>query len=182
MKDYPNPWTTLESREIYDNPWIRVREDRVLNPAGGPGIYGVVSFKNRSVTVVPLDEAGNTWLVGQYRYALDEYSWELPQGGSPDGSDPLHCARRELKEETGLIATEFELLMKMHTSNSVTNEVGYVYLARGLTQAATEHEETEDITVRKLPLSAAIDMALSGEITDAQCVATLLRLRLMGLG
>ncbi len=180
--DRNNPWKTLSSKPVYDNPWISVREDQVLNPAGGEGIYGVVSFKNRSVTVVPVDEEGNTWLVGQTRYALDEYSWELPMGGSPLGEDPEDCARRELKEETGLVASDIRFLMKMHTSNSVTNEVGYVYLARNLAQHETEHEATEDITVRKLPLSEAIDMALSGDITDAQCVATLLRLRLMGLG
>ncbi|WP_027855879.1 NUDIX domain-containing protein [Marinobacterium jannaschii] len=180
--DHNNPWKTLSSKAIYDNPWISVREDQVINPAGGEGIYGVVSFKTRSVTVIPVDDAGNTWLVGQTRYALNEYSWELPMGGSPLGEDLEACARRELKEETGLVAGRLQLLMKMHTSNSVTNEEGYVYLAQQLSQQETEHEDTEDITVRKLPLREAIDMAMSGDITDAQCVAALLRLRVMGLG
>src|SRR5690349_10870140 len=107
-----NPWTTLSSRPIYDNRWINVREDQVLNPSGGPGIYGVVSFKNKAIGIVPVDADGNTWLVGQYRYTLNEYSWEIPMGGGPNEQDPLLSAQRELQEETGFTATRWTRLQR----------------------------------------------------------------------
>ncbi|HSJ01117.1 MAG TPA: NUDIX hydrolase, partial [Verrucomicrobium sp.] len=106
-----NPWTTLTTREVYHNPWIRIREDQVINPSGGPGIYGVVEFKNRAVGVIPIDEDGNTWLVGQYRYCHESYEWEIPEGGCPAGEELVDCARRELLEETGIEAQAFELIL-----------------------------------------------------------------------
>ena len=178
VSDYKNPWTTLSRDDKYDNPWINVCEHQVLNPAGGEGIYGVVTFKNEAVGVVPVDDEGYTWLVGQWRYALNEYSWEIPEGGSPMGEDPLACAKRELKEETGLIAEHYEPLMTLHPSNSVCNEIAYLFVARGLTQDEHDHEDTEDITIRRLPLDDAIEMALNGEITDAMSVAALLKVAL----
>ena len=102
--DHANPWTTLETRPVYENPWIAVREDQVLRPDGQPGIYGVVHFKNKAIGVLPVDDDGHVWLVGQYRYPLDAYSWEIPEGGGPEGEDPEETARRELREETGLVA------------------------------------------------------------------------------
>ena len=146
------------------------------DPGGGRNLYGNVHFKNRAVAIVPLDDAGNTWLVGQQRYTLGTYSWELPMGGAPLDEDPLDAAKRELREETGLTATDWSELMRLHTSNSITNEVGVVFVARKLTQGATEFEETEDLEIRKLPLAEAIAMARSGEITDAISVAALLRM------
>ena len=122
------------------------------------------------------DDDGNTWLVGQDRYTLGEWSWELPMGGAPLDEDPLDAAKRELREETGLTATDWSELMRLHTSNSITDEVGVVFVARKLTQGATEFEETEDLEIRKLPLAEAIAMARSGEITDAISVAALLRM------
>jgi 8-oxo-dGTP pyrophosphatase MutT (NUDIX family) len=171
-----NPWKLLHRRAVYDNPWIRVDEDQVRNPAGGLSLYGRIHFKNQAIGIIPLDEQGNTWLVGQYRYVPDAYFWEIPMGGSPYGEDILETAQRELKEETGLTARRWTPLMRLHTSNSVTDEEGYVFLAEELTEGETEFEDTEDITVRKLPLAEAIRMVMEGQITDAISAAGLLKL------
>lgn len=173
----PNPWTTLKSREGYANPWIRVREDQVLTPAGTPGIYGVVEYQNRAVGVVPMDEEGNTWLVGQWRYCHESYEWEIPEGGCPPGEDPAECARRELMEETGLHAEVIEPLMTgIQLSNSTTNEVCDLFIARGLRQGHAMPEDTEKLQVLKLPLQEAIAMALDGRIRDSVSVLALMRL------
>lgn len=173
-----SPWKTLATQEIYDNPWISVREDKVINPSGGDGIYGVVHFKNRAIAILPVDQDNHTWLVGQYRYTLDEYSWELPMGGALVTENPLDGAKRELREETGLSAKSWTELMKVHLSNSVTDEMGFVYLATGLEAGETDHEETEDIVVKRLPVDEAIEMAMTGQITDCMSVAALLRLKI----
>jgi 8-oxo-dGTP pyrophosphatase MutT (NUDIX family) len=169
-----NPWQTLEVRQVYDNPWIQVNHHTVLNPSGKEGIYGVVSFKNLAIGVVAVDENLNTFLVGQYRYTLKQYSWEIPEGGGPFGEEPLATAQRELLEETGLTATNWSLLTPIHTSNSVTDEAGFVFLATGLVQGESDPEETEDLRVWKLPLSEAIAMVENGRITDSLSIAGLL--------
>src|SRR3712207_4165057 len=107
---FDNPWKTVDSRTVYDNPWINVREDQVIRPDGAPGIYGVVHMKNQAIAVLPMDKDGSIYLVGQYRYTLNAYSWEIPEGGSPEGEDPLETAQRELLEETGLVAASWKLL------------------------------------------------------------------------
>ena len=170
-----NPWHTLSSEPRYHNPWIHVREDQVLNPKGGPGIYGVVSMQNKAIAIIPLDSEGNTWLVGQYRYTLNEYSWEVPMGGGVIGADNEESARRELREETGLLAARWTQVARLHTSNSVTDEEGFVFLAEDLTQTAWEPEETEDLRLWKLPLTQAIELAMTDRITDALSVAGLLK-------
>ncbi len=172
-----NPWRPQSSKLIYDNPWLSLHEDEVINPGGGLSHYGKIRFKNLAIGIIPLDEHNNTWLVGQYRYVPDCYSWEIPMGGGPLVIDPLESARRELKEETGLSAKNWQQLMKLHTSNSVTDERGLVYVARDLTQGETEFEETEELLIQKMPLSEAVKHVLSGEITDAISVAGLLRLQ-----
>lgn len=175
-----NPWTTLASRQVYANPWIHVREDQVLNPNGGPGIYGVVEYQNRAVGVVPVDEHGFTWLVGQYRYTHDSYEWEIPEGGAPLGEPLEDCARRELIEETGLVARELTLLAAdLQLSNSTTDERAYLFVARGLTQCEAAPEDTEALELWRLPLADAIAMALDGRIRDAMSVIALLRLALV---
>jgi 8-oxo-dGTP pyrophosphatase MutT (NUDIX family) len=174
-----NPWTTLTSETKYDNKWITVTEHQVLNPAGGKGIYGKVHFKNKAIGIIPLDTEGNTWLVGQYRYTLNEWSWEIPEGGSPMEENILISAQRELKEETGLTASQWQLLMRFHTSNSVTDEVGYVFLAEDLQEGTNQLEETEaDLVVKKLPFSEALQMVLEGQITDSMSVAGILKVAL----
>ncbi len=183
MKQFPapavdinqNPWQTLHSEVKYHNPWISVREDAVLNPGGGRGIYGVVTMKNKALGIVPVDAEGNTWLVGQYRYPLNEYSWEIPMGGGPVELNVLESARRELREETGLTAARWTRIARLHTSNSVTDEEGFVFLAEDLTMGDVEPEETEDLRLWKLPLAEAVRMVMDDRITDAVSVAGLLK-------
>jgi 8-oxo-dGTP pyrophosphatase MutT (NUDIX family) len=170
-----NPWKTKKSVLVYENAWIKVEENQVTNPAGKDGIYGTVHFKNRAMAIIPIDTDGNTWLVGQFRYSLNEYSWEIPMGGGPIGLDFLESAKRELREETGLVANKWTELLKIHTSNSVTDEVGLVFLAEDLTQGETEFEETEILQIRKLPFKAALEMAMSGEITDSISLSGILK-------
>jgi len=176
LESHPNTWKLQTSKKIYDNPWLTLDEDEVINPGGGISHYGKIHFKNIAIGIIPLDEHNNTWLVGQYRYAPDCYSWEIPMGGGPLDIDPLESAKRELKEETGLTASHWEELMPLHTSNSVTDERGIVYVAKGLTEGETAFDETEDLQVIKLPLEEAIEHVKNGEITDAISVAGLLRL------
>ncbi|PJJ47934.1 NUDIX domain-containing protein [Hymenobacter chitinivorans] len=170
-----NPWQILSSEPKYQNPWIRVREDQVINPKGGRGIYGVVSMQNKALGIVPVDAEGNTWLVGQYRYPLNEYSWEIPMGGGPVELDILESAQRELKEETGFTARRWTRIARLHTSNSVTDEEGFVYLAEDLEAGEVEPEETEELRLWKLPLSEAVAMVMDDRITDAISVAGLLK-------
>ncbi len=177
-----NPWKTLGGELIYENQWIRLDEYQVVNPSGGRGIYGKVSFKGRAVGVIPVDYDLNTWLVGQYRYTLNEYSWEIPMGAVPMEESYESGALRELKEETGLIAEHVDFLCKIHTSNSVTDEIGMVYLAKGLTQGETEFDDTEDIVVKKLPFKEAIDWVMDGRITDSLSVGGILKYaRILGI-
>jgi 8-oxo-dGTP pyrophosphatase MutT (NUDIX family) len=175
MTPKENPWKTLTTEDIYENPWIKIEHHEVINPAGGKGIYGKVHFKNKAIGVVAIDEHRNTWLVGQYRYPLNQWSWEIPEGGGPISTDPLESAKRELKEETGLTAKKWTKLLSSHLSNSVSDEEGFIFLAEELTHGEAELEETEaDMKVWKLPFQKALDMVLKGEITDSLSVIGLL--------
>lgn len=170
-----NPWTKLSGTEVYQNPWIKVEEHQVITPKGSKGIYGRVHFKNKAIGIIPLDEDMNTWIVGQYRYTLDEYSWEIPMGGSPISDDILAGAKRELQEETGLEAIRWRDIMRIHTSNSVTDEEGFVFLAEGLIEGPTAFDETEDLEIKKIPFLTAVRMVMEGEITDAISIAGILK-------
>lgn len=170
-------WKKLDSKIVYDNPWITVREDRVRNPGGGENQYGHVHFKNKAIAIVPIDENRNTWIVGQDRYTLGLYSWEVPMGGANEGEEPLAAARRELKEETGLTAKKWTNVMTLHLSNSITDEVGIIFLAEDLIEGEPEFDETENFEIRKMPLKDALEMVNRGEITDAVSVVALLRIR-----
>lgn len=176
MPETKNPWKTLSVAEVYDNAWIRVDENDVVNPSGNPGIYGKIHFKNLACGIIPLDEDGDTWIVGQYRYTLDRYSWEIPMGGVPVASDPLAGAQRELKEETGLTAQRWKSILDVHISNSITDEAGVVYVAEGLTHGEPEFEDTERIEIKKLPFDDVVRMVDAGEITDVLSVAGILKL------
>jgi len=172
-------WRTRASTPVYENPWISVSHHDVITPAGTDGIYGVVHFKNTAIGILPLDADNHTWLVRQSRYTLGQYTWEIPEGGCPTGEEPLAAAQRELEEETGLKAANWQPLMTMHLSNSVSDEKALVFLARDLSAGVQALESSEDITLRRLPLADAVAMVLSGEITDAISVAALLRAALM---
>jgi 8-oxo-dGTP pyrophosphatase MutT (NUDIX family) len=174
-----NPWKIIKEKIVYDNPWINLKEYDVINPGGGNGIYGKVHFKNIAVGVMVLDDAFNTYLVGQYRFTLNAYSWEIPEGGSPLGTDSLESAQRELLEETGLMANKWQELFTMHLSNSVSDELGIVYLARDLKQGIAEPEETEQLIVKKVSLEEAATMVENGLITDSMSVAAIYKVQLL---
>lgn len=176
-----NPWQILSEKQVYDNPWINLTEYQVINPSGNPGIYGKVHFKNLAIGIVPLDADLNTYLVGQYRFTIGQYSWEIPEGGGPEGTDPLESAKRELLEETGLKATTWTELQRIHLTNSVSDEFGIIYLAQGLEQFEAEPEDTEQLIVRKLPFAEAYQMVCAGEITDSVTIAAIQKVRLMQL-
>ncbi len=177
-----SPWVRLERRTAYENAWIRVVHDEVTRPDGLPGVYGVVQFRNLAVGIVAADDAGRILLVGQFRYTLDAWSWELPEGGVPIDEDPLEGARRELAEETGYRATTWRELVRFHTSNSVTDESGVLYLATGLRPGRAEPEGTEELELRWVDLDEALAMIDAGEITDAITQIGLLRYALLARG
>ncbi|MGQ9864139.1 MAG: NUDIX domain-containing protein [Bacteroidia bacterium] len=176
-----NPWLTLRKRCIYENPWIRLDEYHVLSPAREPGIYGVVHYKNLAIGLIPVDAEGCTYLVGQYRFPLGAYSWEIPEGGGKPDLDPWLSAERELREETGFTAQKKALLLRMHLSNSVSDELGLIYLVWDLVAGQSMPDATEKLTLWRLPLSQAIDQVHQGVITDSLSVAGLLKVHTLQL-
>jgi len=161
------PWTRRTRRVAYENPWITIWHDEVIRPDGEAGIYGVVHFANLAVGVLALDEAGRVLLVGQHRYALDQYSWEIPEGGVPAGESALEGARRELREETGIEATDWIEMSHSHLSNSVSDEEAVIFLATGLTRGQASPDGTEALVPRWLPFDEVLAMTIDGRITDA---------------
>jgi len=176
MPEKKNPWKSLKESIVYENDWIRVEHHDVLNPSNKKGIYGMVHFKNTAIGIIPVDHDRNTWLVGQHRYPLENYSWEIPEGGGPLNIPALESAKRELKEETGIIAKSWTEIQEIHTSNSVTDECGIIYLAEDLSFGKSRPEESEELIVKKVSLKKAIEMVFKGEITDSLSVAGLLKL------
>lgn len=175
MSNSENPWKTLAARTVYDNPWIRVEDHNVLDPNGNPGQYGKVCFKSSAIAILPIDTDDHTWLVGQYRYTLDSYSWELPMGGSESNESAIDAAQRELQEETGLTGRKWRHIMQIHTSNSVTDEVGHVFIATDLTTGDARPDPTEHLIVERVPFASALERVIAGEITDAISCAAILR-------
>lgn len=168
-----NPWITKTTEKVYESAWIKVTKHDVINPAGNPAIYSVVHFINLAIGILPLDKEYNTWLVGQYRYPVNEYSWEIPEGGGSPDVDPAESARRELKEETGITATKLEEFQRLHLSNSATNELAITFLASGLSFEEAEPEESEVLQIKKLHLNEAFEWCMQGKITDAISVAAI---------
>jgi ADP-ribose pyrophosphatase len=174
-----NPWKTLASKKIYDNNWISLTEHQVMNPNGGEGIYGVVHFKNLAIGILPLDENYYTWIVGQYRFPLKAYSWEIIEGGGPLHIDPIESAQRELAEESGIIAQKFTEIQRMHLSNSVSDELAIIYVAQDLQLGKSSPEETEELTIRKLHFNEVYAMVMNGTITDSISVAAILKVKIL---
>jgi ADP-ribose diphosphatase len=179
MDETKNPWRVTSRTTVYDNPWIRVDHHDVLNPAGKPGVYGVVHFKNHAIGVVPIDEDGNVILVGQYRFPHAAYSWEIPEGGGPPGATILESAQRELREECGVTAGKWLEIVGMDLSNSVTNEKGTAFLAWDLSHGIAQPEDSEQLRVVRVPFREALERVKRGEIRDSLSVAAILRVALM---
>ena len=171
-----NPWKTIDSKLIYQNDWIKLREDKVITPSGTQGIYSVVET-HPAIGIVPLTEDLHTYLVGQYRYPLKTYSWEIPEGGGLPGESHQESAQRELLEETGLIAAKWIFLDTLFTSNCFTNETGFIFLAQDLRQDTPQPEHTEALQIKKIPFTEAYQMVLDYEIKDAMAIIGILRVQ-----
>jgi len=161
------PWIRRSRLVAYDNPWITVWHDEVARPDGSPGVYGVVHFANRAVGAVILDDDDRVLLVGQHRYPLDRYSWEIPEGGVPAGEDVLDGARRELREETGIEADGWRELVRFDLSNSISDESGVVFAARFVARGVASPDPTEELAIRWIAFDEALAMVRDGGITDA---------------
>jgi len=179
MIEENNPWKTIKSQVTYDNDWIKVTENQTINSAGGDGVYGVVHFKNIAIGIIPLDEDYNTWLIGQYRYPLKAYSWEICEGGGLHKNDTLDSAKRELHEELGIKAEKWTNIMDVHLSNSVSDEKGVIYIAKGLSFHPPEPEEGEVLQIKKMPFSTVFQMVMDGELTDSLTIAGVLKTKLL---
>jgi 8-oxo-dGTP pyrophosphatase MutT (NUDIX family) len=174
-----NPWKIIDENVEYDNQWISLTHFNVINPSGGKGVYGKVHFKNLAIGVVVLDDEMNTYLVGQYRFPINRYSWEIPEGGCPSHENPLVAAKRELLEEAGLKADKWQVLGTAYLSNSVSDENSIFYLATGLSQHEAEPEETEQLSLRKVSLRKVMEMVEEGDITDALSIIALQKVQLL---
>jgi 8-oxo-dGTP pyrophosphatase MutT (NUDIX family) len=177
LKAHGRPWTRGAERVVYDNPWIRVTEYAATAPTGNPATYGLVSYKNLAIAILPLFDDGSTVLVGQSRFPLMDYSWEIPEGGGPLDRDPLESAQRELAEETGLMAADWREILTGQLSNSVTDERAVGYLATGLRPAdgARHLDDTEALEIVRVPFREALDAAMAGHLQDLLTVAMLLK-------
>lgn len=169
------PWKDHGGRLVFDNPWIRITEHEATAPSGAPATYGKVHFKNVAIAVLPIHEDGTVTVVGQHRFSLGDYQWEIPEGGGPHAEDPLEAAKRELREETGLEAAEWRQVLSMQLSNSVTDERGVGFIATGLTHVGDEPDETEVLAIERPPFREVLDAALAGHIVDVMTISMLLR-------
>ncbi len=172
------PWRTVKEELRYETPWIAVNHHDIIDPSGRNGIYGVVHFKNLAIGIVPLDEEGNTWIVGQHRYPVDAYSWEIPEGGGRRDIPPLDSAKRELREETGIEAQRWTEILRMDLSNSASDEHAIIYLAQDLSFHAPQPDHDEELAQRKLPFAELYGMVMRGEVLDSLTVAAVMKVRL----
>lgn len=175
LKTHGAPWERGEAKVVYDNPWIRVTEHQARAPTGQPALYGLVGFKNLALAVLPVHDDGSIVLVGQSRFPAQDYSWELPEGGGPLDADPLEGAKRELREEAGLAAAHWQVILQAQLSNSVTDERAIGYLATGLTPLEPDPDETELLALERVPFREALEAAMAGHLKDMLTVAMLLR-------
>ncbi|MFT7158545.1 MAG: ADP-ribose pyrophosphatase [Parvicella sp.] len=179
LEERVSSWQTLHSEVKYETPWIKVTHNDVITPAHTSGIYGCVHFKNIAVGILPLDANMHTYIVQQYRYPLEKFTWEIPEGGSPLDALPLDTAKKELLEEVGLKATSWQLIQELELSDSATDEYAYIYIARDLSQFESALEDTEDIIVKKIHFDTFFEMVENGEIKDAISVAAAYKVKLM---
>ncbi len=181
INEQKNPWTLLNKKDVYESPWIKVSHHEVLNPAGNFGTYSVVHFKKLAIGVLPLDKNNFTWIVGQYRYPLEVFTWEIPEGGGDLNVDPIETAKRELLEECGIIAEHFTLIQQLHTSNSATDEVAYIFIAQNLSFTKSQPDEDEELHIKKIHFDELYEMVLTGKVTDSLSVSAVLKTKLMML-
>lgn len=176
---HKNPWKTHTSELVYESPWISLTKHNVTNPGGNSGTYSVVHFKGFAIGVVALDENYNTWLVGQFRYPINQYTWEIPEGGGDLNVDPVESAKRELQEETGITAKKWTKIQEMHLSNSATDEFCALFVAQDLSFGEPHPDDNEQIEIKKIPFQQFYEMVLSGEITDSLSVTAALKVKLL---
>lgn len=169
------PWKKLHEEERYATPWISVSHHDVLDPSGRQGIYGVIHFKNLAVGIIPLDEQLNTWIVGQYRYPIKAYSWEIPEGGGKRDLPAIESAKRELREEAGITAEQWTEVLQMDLSNSASDEVAIIFVAQGLSFHEPEPDHDEQLELRRIPFKELVDMVMRGEVRDSLTVAGVLK-------
>jgi 8-oxo-dGTP pyrophosphatase MutT (NUDIX family) len=174
-----NPWEILSSEIVHQTPWVRINHHKVINPGGSESVYSVTEFKNLAIGILPFDDEYNTWIVGQYRFPINTYSWEIPEGGGDPNIPPIESAKRELEEECGLVADEWQELLISHTSNSATNEIAYIYVAKGLTHTAPNPDEDERLEIRKLPFTELYRMVMDNKITDSLTVMAVLKAKIL---
>ena len=170
-----NPWRVKSVTTAFENPWFRVEAHHVVHPGGADGVYGVIRMRRVAVGVLPIDDDGMVWLVGQWRFPLGRYSWEMPEGGSDPNEAAVECATRELAEETGLRAGRLEPILELDLSNSVSDERAVMFLATDLQEGDAAPEPTEVLQRRKAPFRDVLDRAVKGQIRDSMTVAALLR-------
>ena len=178
-KEHSNPWTTLNSEKVHESAWISVKKHDILNPNGTPGNYSTIHFKNLAIGILPLDKDNNTWIVGQYRYPIDQYTWEIPEGGGQLDVAPLDTAKRELSEETGISANKWTKIQEMHLSNSASDEFCILYIAQDLSFGESHPDEEEELVIKKLPFDELYTMVQNGDIKDSLTVAAVLKTKLL---
>jgi 8-oxo-dGTP pyrophosphatase MutT (NUDIX family) len=175
----PSTWVTKSTNDVYETPWIKVTDHKVIDPGGNNGQYGVITFQNWAIGIIPIDNEGNTWIVGQYRYPVDAYSWEIPAGGGKLNIDPLESAQRELKEETGIVAGKWDKILEVDLSNSASTEVAHIFIARNLTFEEAQPDADEDLQILKLPFDELYERVMSGEIRDSLTVMGVMKAHLV---
>ncbi|MFT6746282.1 MAG: ADP-ribose pyrophosphatase [Glaciecola sp.] len=179
LKEVKNPWKILDSKEVYASPWIQVTKHNVLNPSKHPGTYSVVHFKHIAIGILPLDENYNTWIVGQYRFPLKRFTWEIPEGGGDLNVPPIDSAIRELSEEVGIAAKKWTNIQEFETSNASTDERAIIFVAQNLSFHKSHPDENEQLEVKKLPFSELYELAIKGEITDSLSLVAILKTKLL---
>lgn len=177
--EHPNPWTTLSKEQVHESPWISITKHEVLNPNGTPGKYSTIHFKNLAIGVLPLDKDYNTWIVGQYRYPINKYTWEIPEGGGHLDVAPLDSAKRELSEETGITAQKWTKIQEMHLSNSASDEFCILYVAQNLSLGESHPDDDEELEIKKVSFNELYRMVLDGEVTDSLSVAAVLKAKIL---